>query len=238
VAKTALPPNFQHGGIGANLIDKQGGEIYLHLMRFFGALAVIGFILSAIVHGLTLLGVDVEQRFPLVWLLHLGIFIVWIPTVILFRRNRASKKNDPSKWTTQGEPRWMRLAPGILFAYLCFNALFTYFVLKQDTTPGEVNGEKVLKDHGRVIRKLTDEEYHSRQAYEVRMFTGHWLLFYWVAASTLLPKSPQVKGRERIQSERAVLRAESKVRSLRGKDVRRSFHTRAETGGNNLGVRK
>jgi hypothetical protein len=59
------------------------------MRRFFGILAVIGFLLSVIVHSLTFLGVDPQEDFRFVWLLHVEIFAVWIPAVII------SKKMEP-----------------------------------------------------------------------------------------------------------------------------------------------
>jgi len=161
------------------------------MRRFFGILAVIGFILSVIVHGLTFLGVDPQQDFRFVWLLHIGIFVVWIPAVIISKKDGTLKGDDFWRIATQGWPRWMKVLPGILFGYILFNFFFSLFVLNEGGNPSVINGEKVLHSHGRIIRKLTDQEYHLHKAYLVRGFSGHWLLFYAVAAVILYPERKQ-----------------------------------------------
>ena len=39
-------------------------------------------------------------------------------------------------------------------------------------------GQYLLTMHGRVIKRLTEEEYHSQRAYELRMFSGCWLILF------------------------------------------------------------
>lgn len=49
-----------------------------------GVASLIGLTLAAAVHVAPIAGVDVAERVPAVWLLHLGVFAVFIPFVFNF----------------------------------------------------------------------------------------------------------------------------------------------------------
>ena len=53
-------------------------------MKFLHYFAITGFILGLIVHIIAIAGIDIADNFPFIWLLHVGIFVVWIPVVIKF----------------------------------------------------------------------------------------------------------------------------------------------------------
>jgi hypothetical protein len=46
--------------------------------------------------------------------------------------------------------------------------------------PDYSNGKYFLSNHGKYVRDLTKEEYIMYQAYEVRFFSGHWMLFTYL----------------------------------------------------------
>ena len=57
------------------------------LVSFLSALAAVGLVLSAVSHFAAVLGI----RGPLgdyAWVLHIGVFIVWLPTVLVARNGR------------------------------------------------------------------------------------------------------------------------------------------------------
>ncbi len=156
-------------------------------MQIFFILAVTGLVLSALAHLLTFCGVNPEQAFPWIWMLHIGIFVVWIPTVLVGNGVRTrSKKKDLWNAAAGYSPRWLNRLCGCLFIYAFFNFFFTIFALNKGGVPGVINGEKVLHSHGTVIRKLSDEEYELHRAYTVRTFSGHWMVFYGIATTVLL----------------------------------------------------
>jgi hypothetical protein len=116
----------------------------------FVLLALSGLVLSIVVHGLTLFGV----RMPgggIVWWLHIGIFVIWVPAVLLSQKRHGKDALDRT-------PPWMKRALGLLFAYAIGN--FIYFIAtaprkgspepRQDPAPPQV----------------------------VRGFSGHWMIFY------------------------------------------------------------
>lgn len=43
------------------------------------------------------------------------------------------------------------------------------------------DGQYILHSHGKLIRTITEQEYHLAQANEARGFSGHWIAFYGIA---------------------------------------------------------
>jgi hypothetical protein len=118
-------------------------------------IAVAGLIASVIAHVSSLLGVP--QPFgPAVWLLHAGIFVVWLPAVVVaMRLARGAKQADFWKATLRGCPSWMRRGFYVLFAY----AFINFFV-------GIALGLESGSDN-------------------LRLFSGHWTLFYYAGMAML-----------------------------------------------------
>jgi hypothetical protein len=151
-------------------------------MFFLFLLALLGLVSSFVAHVATFAGINPEAVFPQVWLLHVGIFVVWIPTVVVSKKYQGQ---DFWKASMRFSPVWLRGMCGALFTYALFNFFFCIFVLQKGGVPSEIDGKKVLHSHGSVIRELTDEEYERHRAYGVRTFSGHWMLFYGVATGVL-----------------------------------------------------
>lgn len=160
-------------------------------MDIFALLALVGLILSLIVHGATYLDVDVQTHAPYVWLLHLGVFVVFIPSVIVQNRRQnanggGSTANRPRKRDPfEGMPRWIRTTAGVLFIYAMVN--FGLFVFQMQGSPHQIHsgGGYELRNHGKLIRTITPAEYQHYRALEVRGASGHWMLFYGVSMLTL-----------------------------------------------------
>lgn len=144
---------------------------------FLGSLSLLGFVLSLGVHGSSLFGVDVQNQLPAVWLLHLGIFVVFIPMVLQLR---SSKHKSDAAVVFRGLPVWA----GATIALLAVYALLNFFVAlgpsMAEGSPKIQDGKFVLEKKGKVMRQISETEYHSRQASVVRGFSGHWLIFYFV----------------------------------------------------------
>jgi hypothetical protein len=72
------------------------------------------------------------------------------------------------------------VAVGIaIFAYAILNFLI-FMKLTEGGNPSIQDGKYVLLNHGTLIREITQAEYHSFCANEVRGFSGHWLVFYFM----------------------------------------------------------
>ena len=145
--------------------------------RFLGFAALTGLVLSAIAHVCALAGIDVAERVPSVWLLHVGIFLVFFPFVFSSRKILGKR---PSLADMRA------LVPGRVFAVGL--AIFIYAIINfmlfaaatQGGNPAIEAGQYVLKNHGRLVRELSFAEYEVLRANELRGFSGHWLFFYFV----------------------------------------------------------
>ena len=84
-------------------------------VAFFMAASIVGFVSSLYVHINALMGHSMPNDF---WALHVGIFVVWFPAVVVATR-RAGKKRDRDLWKVvlYGAPVWMRFVFYALFAY-------------------------------------------------------------------------------------------------------------------------
>jgi hypothetical protein len=145
--------------------------------RFLGFAALTGFVLAAVAHVYALAGVDVAEHVPLVRLLHVGVFIVFIPFVF-------SSRKILGKHPSLADMR--ALVPGRVFAvglavFIYAMVNFALFIAAtQGGNPAIEAGQYVLKNHGRLIRELSFAEYEALRANELRGFSGHWLFFYFV----------------------------------------------------------
>jgi hypothetical protein len=137
------------------------------------------------VHCLTFANVDVETAFRYVWLLHFGCFVVFFPFVLA---TRGESEPISSQLLAQ-LPGWARVLMVCIFAYALLN--FSLFLANSGGgVPLENNGTFLLENHGTVIRKLTEVEYHVQRAYEARGFSGIWLVFYLIPAMYFLVRQP------------------------------------------------
>jgi hypothetical protein len=129
-------------------------------LSFFGGLAWVGLILSILSHLAALLG----SQGPLgdyAWVLHFGIFVVWIPTVLVATRMGADfKRKDLWKAVLRGCPLWMRYMVYGFFGYALLN--FAIFII---AAPKGGSG--------------------PMPPAVVRGFSGHWMAFYSAAAAVL-----------------------------------------------------
>ena len=148
------------------------------MRRALSIVALTGFFLSLFVHFITFFGIDPAKHVPWVWVLHLGIFVVFIP--MLFVQGLTPRRDFWSKIFAV-MPRWARYTIKAFFAYAIINfALF--FFLSKGGVPDVRDGKYVLHNHGQVIRELSEDEYELQKAYVVRGFSGHWMVFYLAPA--------------------------------------------------------
>ena len=131
------------------------------VLYFFLTLSALGLVLSITSHGAAILGTTGPLG-DYSWALHVGIFVVWIPTVLI--ANRLTKdvpRKDFWKAALRGCPKWMTY-----MSYGFFGYAFLNFVLFAITAP---------KGHAS----------NSMSPAVVRGFSGHWMAFYSVALSVL-----------------------------------------------------
>jgi hypothetical protein len=150
-----------------------------HRHRPLGFLALIGFVASLFVNVASALVIDIDSSFPSVWWLMAAIFLVFIPFVLLNRKALASRAGFTE--ITANLPWWAVALLVVVFAYGVFN-FFLCAYLTGGGNAALVDGEFVLRSHGRILAHLTQVEYHAHKAYELRLFSGGWLFFYAMPA--------------------------------------------------------
>ena len=150
-------------------------------------IALLGFLVSLAVHISALSGIDVNTHWPSVWVLHFGIFVVFIPFVFSSRKAFGAKLKLAE---LRGSfPTWV-IAVGIaIFAYAAVNFLL-FMLATEGGNPDFRDGKYVLLSHGKLIRELTQAEYSSFRANEIRGFSGHWLVFYFVPFAYFMFRKP------------------------------------------------
>ena len=130
----------------------------------FMVLAACGLALSIAAHCMALAGVPIPGG-KLVWGLHIGIFVVWIPTVLTsMQTTRYANRKDFWKVALAGCPVWMRRASYVLFGYAILN-----FIVFFATTANQPKQKQTGDAPSSVIRG----------------FSGHWMVFYGAAFAVL-----------------------------------------------------
>jgi hypothetical protein len=135
-------------------------------------LSAIGLILSLWVHLGAVAGRQVAPGY-FFFMLHIGIFVVWFPTVFVAqKRLGTTSRNDFWKLVFRGAPDWMRYMVFGFFGYAALN-----FILFMAQQPVGYRGG-------------------GTPPAEWRGFSGHWMVFYSAAMATLYAavNSPSDRG--------------------------------------------
>jgi hypothetical protein len=132
-------------------------------------------LVSLAVHVSTFLGIDPLEKWPGVMLLHLAIFPPFF-AAICYANCIGGPKHGRQDRVVKSAPRWLQVLTGVFFAYALVN-FAVVMVLVEGGGPSERDGRYFVTSHGTVFRELTEAEYHQQRAYEVRGFSGHWMLF-------------------------------------------------------------
>lgn len=164
------------------------------MLRLLMLYAALGLCLSISVHFATFTGFDVMASSPLVWLLHVGIFVVWIPVVLLANRAYIDSglwrsKRGNMEAAIRSAPIWMRRLTWAFGMYAAVNFVVFFLTMSLVFGRGEPrlqNGNYVIRGkRGAVIRPSSEQEYHHFNAVLLRGFSGHWMVFYMAAITVL-----------------------------------------------------
>jgi hypothetical protein len=118
-------------------------------------LSAIGLVVSLWVHIGTLMGRTVSSAY---WVLHVGIFVVWLPSVLVAQRLVGNaRRKDFWKVVLKGAPDWMRYMVYVFFAYE-----FVNFVIS-----------------------MGGGRHTTSSAADWRGFSGLWMVFYSAALAIL-----------------------------------------------------
>ena len=160
-------------------------------------IAISGLTLGLIVHLTALIAdYDLRQVVPFLWILHIGIFVVWIPMVLLLKGKDELQQfynyynfnqSEYFKIIFKNTPTWLKI---IAFGGMGYAGLnFILFIVSQPGSPSIENGKYILSNHGQLISILTKKEYLHYLANETRGFSGHWIAFYGIASAVLYPSN-------------------------------------------------
>ncbi|WP_437838667.1 hypothetical protein [Sorangium sp. So ce1153] len=136
--------------------------------RLLAGMAATGLGLSALVHVLSYAGIAVHESVPVVWALHVGIFVVFIPFIIGLIEWKVPGSGSfrvQLDWSSLARffPRWVPVVAIGLFVYVSFNFQATMS-----------RGPKGGFPRAAIAAPPT----HEQNVYQIRGFSGHWLLFY------------------------------------------------------------
>ena len=147
--------------------------------RFLAVLSFVGFGLAVIIHILTFYGVSLTEKIPLLYGLHFGVFIVFVPMVFSLSTFWMSKREGAfERWVWSYKkfigpvPVPIRVATLLIVIYVFISIPFVFSQLEQDS----VTQDSVSS------RALTTEEYSLQSVYVARGFSAAWMMFYWLPA--------------------------------------------------------
>lgn len=144
-------------------------------MQIFVLIAASGLILSVIVHVCSLFGIP-NPLGESAWVLHMGIFVVWFPAVIVAQKiTRDVPQKDWWKAALRGCPNWMKKMLYFFFGYAILN--FIIFIVM------DVTGGSLPASEGDTPSSI------------FKGFSGHWMAFY-SAALAILYSYTHVKDRD------------------------------------------
>jgi hypothetical protein len=154
-------------------------------MIVFALLAALGLLISIAANVSTFFGVEPMHRWAYLWLLQLGIFVVFIPAAA----TQSPPGNQRSfRWRDVfgDAPAWMRWMLVGLIVYAPVSALAFVMVCGSGGPSQEPNGTYAMTSHGRILRTLTAVEYHRASGYEFRFMSSWWIMFYSLSLALLV----------------------------------------------------
>lgn len=151
----------------------------------FALLAALGLLISIAANVSTFFGVEPMHRWPYIWLLHLGVFVAFIPAFSI-QGQHGNKK--PLRWRDVfgGVPGWLRWMLVSLIIYAPMSGLAFVIVCGSGGPSKEADGTYAMTSHGRILRTLTADEYHRASGYEFRFMSSWWIMFYSISLALLV----------------------------------------------------
>lgn len=149
-------------------------------------------ITSLSVHLITFWNVNLQERFPYVFLLHIGIFVLIAPILLLqkIEEKREDEKiitlrdgfdeveNPVKESEDKSYPSNKFIVAYVLIGfYAMLN--FMIFGLGAKGSPMIIDEKYVLRIHGQSDQEISKQEYDIASAQLLRGFSGHWIVFYF-----------------------------------------------------------
>lgn len=141
------------------------------MRKVIAMVAAPGFIAGVYIFIASFFGLTMDKLGAKAFLLHLGIFALAIPLVIV---DQWSKGGDPFR----GKPRWVVRSIQIL-GLLCVALFFVFLALSHAASPEIINGEYVLNNHGKIVGHISERDYLFLKSWELRLFASGWMFAYY-----------------------------------------------------------
>ena len=144
-------------------------------------IAAAGFIAALICHILGWLQINPPGG-NWVFLLHVGCMALWIPLVIFANKTKPPGMKGNMDHLLAEVPKWVRMIAGIVFGYAILN--FIYFIYCTSQFP----------------KNKVPSYIH------LRGFSGHWMMFYGIAAIGFFALARLEKKRKEAASNQVPMR--------------------------------
>jgi len=131
------------------------------------------------IHLLTFVQTDLPDIFPVLWILHAGIFLFFFP--MAFFSYGKGRYNSFWEHVKTLIPEFWQLVIILLIVYV--PCTFVFFMQQSGfSRPREVNGEYFLVRNKIAIKQLSPIEYQYQKCLVTRAFSSAWLVFYLLPA--------------------------------------------------------
>jgi hypothetical protein len=118
--------------------------------------------------------------------------VAFLGAVLQLRKNPILSRSNSIFQLKKFVTEFVKLTPkwvNVIFIMIYIYALVNSFILKTDFAgiPEDRNGVYVLTNHGKILKTISEEEYHIAKAKEVSDFSIIWVVFYSFSVVALWP---------------------------------------------------
>lgn len=180
------------------MVERPASVRYIAAMVFPVALG--GVVVSAVLNAITWLPIDVSGFTPAWLLVFAGVFPVWFAVIgSLSREQQMQRVNEKLPWyrsgrrfrwqdVVSGVPRWAVVLLMVIVVYVAIN--FFASIAQLPGQPEVAGGQYYFNNHGsRIPTDLAG--YLQGLRLQMRIFTGHPMVFYGVAALAMYSRRGQ-----------------------------------------------
>jgi hypothetical protein len=119
--------------------------------------AALGLIASVYVFIASLHGLTLDKLGGRALLLHLGIFALAVPCIVVERMKTNGQQFSYGVASYDGRPIWVKRSMGVFFGL--FITFFLIFLIQgHAASPEIIDGDYVLNNHGTIVRYLSANE--------------------------------------------------------------------------------
>jgi hypothetical protein len=138
-------------------------------MKIFFYISITCWILSLILHLLSIADIDLLDKTALILTLIILMFIVLSPAMYI------AKYKDFGR-IIKNVPTWLIVISIACLIYCMINSI--WLIETHTGTTAIKDGQYILESHGTFIKTLTEKEYHHYNSMDFRLMSGMWLLGY------------------------------------------------------------